>query len=127
MAKILTIVTTAEPPEDYTALAFSEEALAVNFAERFTDNMRYVAAWNKWLIFDGQQWQFDETRKTFSLARNHCRAAAVAANKNGKTIANAKTRAAVVALAGEDRRLAATVDQWDTDPWLLNTPGGVVD
>jgi putative DNA primase/helicase len=30
-------------------------------------------------------------------------------------------------LAQEDRRIAATVDQWDTDPWLLNTPGGVVD
>lgn len=26
-----------------------------------------------------------------------------------------------------DRRLAATVDQWDADPWQLNTPHGVVD
>jgi putative DNA primase/helicase len=33
----------------------------------------------------------------------------------------------VVSLAGEDRRLSATIDQWDTDPWLLNTPDGVVD
>jgi putative DNA primase/helicase len=32
-----------------------------------------------------------------------------------------------VSLAGEDRRLAATVDQWDGDPWLLNTPDGVID
>ena len=30
-------------------------------------------------------------------------------------------------LARADRRLAATVDQWDADPWLLNTPDGVVD
>ena len=39
----------------------------------------------------------------------------------------AKTRAAVVSLAGEDRRLAATTEQWDADLWLLNTPDGVVD
>jgi putative DNA primase/helicase len=44
-----------------------------------------------------------------------------------KRIASAKTRAAVVSLAGEDPRIAATVDQWDTNIWLLNTPGGVVD
>jgi putative DNA primase/helicase len=25
------------------------------------------------------------------------------------------------------RRHAATTDEWDADPWLLNTPGGVVD
>ena len=42
-------------------------------------------------------------------------------------ICSAKTVAAVVALARADRRLAATTEQWDADPWLLNTPGGVVD
>jgi putative DNA primase/helicase len=26
-----------------------------------------------------------------------------------------------------DRRIAATINQWDSDPWLLNTPGGVID
>jgi phage/plasmid-associated DNA primase len=26
-----------------------------------------------------------------------------------------------------DRWHAATVDLWDADPWLLNTPGGVAD
>ena len=30
-------------------------------------------------------------------------------------------------LSKADRRLAATIDQWDADPWLLNTPGGVTD
>jgi putative DNA primase/helicase len=38
----------------------------------------------------------------------------------------ARTVQAVERLARADRRLAATVDQWDADPWLLNTPGGVV-
>ena len=42
-------------------------------------------------------------------------------------LASAKTVAAVVQLAKSDERLAATVDQWDVDPWLLNTPAGTVD
>ncbi len=33
----------------------------------------------------------------------------------------------MVSLAAEDRRLIATIEQWDTDPWLLNTPDGVID
>ena len=42
-------------------------------------------------------------------------------------LASAKTVAAVERLAKADRRIAATVDQWDTDPWFLNTPSGVID
>ena len=34
------------------------------------------------------------------------------------------TVAAVEKLSRSDRRFAATVDQWDVDPMLLNTPGG---
>ena len=39
----------------------------------------------------------------------------------------AKTVAAVELLARSDRRLAATTDQWDADPWLFNTPAGTVE
>ena len=35
--------------------------------------------------------------------------------------------AAVERLAKADRHHAAIADQWDADPWLLNTPSGVVD
>ena len=127
MAKIFNIRREEEPPD--TAPAFSEEALALRFAERHAAERRYVSAWNKWFSFDGKQWTVDETRETWSLARKLCREASSGVNKvrEAKSIANAKTRAAVVSLAGEDRRLAATVDQWDADPWLLNTPGGVID
>jgi putative DNA primase/helicase len=38
----------------------------------------------------------------------------------------AKMVAAVQTLARADRRIAATVDQWDAEPWLLNTPDGIV-
>jgi putative DNA primase/helicase len=116
-------------PVNDDAPQFSEEAIALEFAARHADTLRYVAKWNKWLVWDGTCWREDVKRRVFTLARKLCREIARSANKEGarKTIASAKTRAAVVTLAGEDTRLVATVDQWDTDPWLLNTPGGVVD
>jgi putative DNA primase/helicase len=108
---------------------FSDEALALRFAAQNAGTLRYVAAWSRWLIWTDTHWQLDETLKAFDLSRDVCRAAAGECNKQklSSAIASAKTVAAVERLAKADRRIAATVDQWDADPWQLNTPGGVVD
>ena len=114
----------ARPPE------FSDEALALRFAEIHGADLRYVAAWNKWLRWDGARWQSDDTLMAFDYARYVCRRAATECCSHPRiaaAIASATTVAAVERLAKADRRHAATIDQWDADPWLLNTPGGVVD
>ena len=97
-----------------------------SFADRHANDLRYVAAWGKWLHWDGSRWLFDETHFAFHVARAVCRDAAAGCNKASvaKSIASAKTEAAVVTLARTDRRLAATTDQWDADIWALNTPAG---
>ena len=109
--------------------AFSDEALALRFAELHADDLRYVAAWGRWLSWDGARWQFDDTLAAYDLVRKVCRVAAAQCNKIklASVLASAKTVAAVERLAKSDRRIAATVDQWDTDPWSLNTPDGVID
>ena len=112
-----------------SAPAFSDEDLALRFALRHAGDLRYVAAWSKWVQWTGSYWRFDDTKLAFDLSRKVCRDAATECNK-GKVasgLASAKTVAAVERLALADRRIAATVDQWDADPWLLNTPHGVVD
>jgi putative DNA primase/helicase len=108
---------------------FSDDALALRFAERHASEMRYVAEWSTWLIWDGTRWQFDRILRAFSCARLICREAAASHNKvkGGKELASAKTIAAVERLARCDDRLVATGDQWDAEPWLLNTPKGVID
>ncbi len=112
----------ARPPD------FSDEALALRFAKRHARDLRYVAAMGKWLSWDGARWRTDDTLHAFDLARRMCREAAAGCNtKAKKGIASAKTVAAVVTLARADRRLAASAEQWDADPWLLNTPDGVVE
>lgn len=121
---------TAEPfRDDDVSPAHSDEALALRFADRHADDLRYVAAWGRWLKWDGSCWRFDETLHAFDLSRRVCREAANEANKASvqTALASAKTVAAVERLAKADRRLAATIDQWDADPWLLNTPSGVID
>jgi putative DNA primase/helicase len=107
---------------------FTDDALALHFAEKHKDSLRYVAALGRWLIFDGMRWRYDETLTARDYARKICREASVRCkNKSAKTIASAKTVAAVERLAQSDRRIAATVDQFDADPWLLNTPDGILD
>ncbi len=109
-------VADARPP------AFSDEALALGFAKTYRDELRYVAAWSKWMIYGGGRWALDETLKAFNLSRVVCRKAAAECNtKAKKTIASAKTVAAVERLARADRRLAAITDQWDPDDFLINT------
>jgi putative DNA primase/helicase len=114
-------------PSDYIAFD-SDEALVTQFVSRYADNLCYVAAWGKWLEWDGQRWRFDDTLHAYDLARRICREIASSYEiKIGKAIASAKTIAAVERMGKTDRRIAAVTDQWDCDPWLLNTPGGVVD
>lgn len=111
-----------------TAPEFSDEALALAFAETYADQLRYVAAWNRWFRWTGQVWAQDDTLLAFDYARGICRDAATGSTNpsTATRLGSAKTVAAVANLARTDRRLAATVDQWDPDPWLLNTPDGVV-
>ena len=113
----------ARPP------AFSDDALALRFAERHANDLRFVAAWSKWLSWTGKRWEFDETLAAFDKSRAICREAAADCNKSkiAVALASGKTVAAVDKLAKADRRIAATIDQWDADPWLLNTPDDVVD
>ncbi|MGC2784746.1 MAG: phage/plasmid primase, P4 family [Roseiarcus sp.] len=111
------------------APAFSDEALALQFAESHAGDLRFVAAWNKWLIWEGTHWRFEETLRAWDFARRVCREAASQCNKGkmASALASAKTVYAIERLAHSDRRLAATADQWDADPWLLNTPNGAID
>jgi putative DNA primase/helicase len=99
----------------------AEDSLALEFASRHAGHVRYVAASGRWLTFDGICWRFDDTLHAFDRARDICREAARDCDKTGtaSAVASAKTVAAVERLARADRRLVATVDQWNADPWLF--------
>ena len=107
--------------------AFSDDALALRFSDLHADSLRYVATWSKWFRWNGMFWEQDTTLLAFDLVRDLCRRIAGEANEGGKGLASHRTVAAVASLARADRRHAATIEQWDDNPWLLNTPHGTVD
>lgn len=108
---------------------YADDALALRFTERHGDDLRFTAAWGRWSVWDGLVWKQDETLKVFDLAREVCREQSACCGDKHLTarIASAATVAAVERLARADRRHAAIVEQWDADPWALNTPAGMVD
>ena len=40
--------------------AFSEEALALQYAEEHAPRLRYVSEWGKWMLWDGSCWKQDK-------------------------------------------------------------------
>lgn len=129
----LPAVAVSAMPSDSEAPPYSDEAMALYFAGLNAHELRYVAHWSRWKIWDGRRWIDDRTMAGFHRVRGICRetamayAATVKTPSGPKAIASAKTVNAVLSLSRSDPRLAATVDQWDTQHGLLNTPAGTLD
>lgn len=116
----------------------SDHELALRFTERHADDLRYVAVWDRWLIWDGKRWAVDARLRVFDLVRTLCRDV-LAEHLNDQALTerqrfslrnrlgSAATFWAVVKTAGSDPRHAVGVEQLDADPWTLNTPGGELD
>lgn len=115
--------------DDNRPAGFTDDALASAFSAQYAEDWRYVAAWGYWLHWDGKCWRREDTLRAFDSARLICRSAASHCNKVSVAtkVASANTVAAVERLARADRRHAATTEQWDNDPWLINSATGVVD
>jgi P4 family phage/plasmid primase-like protien len=113
-----------EPP----AVSDTEFALADEFIDVHSADLRYVAKFGKWQVWRGSGWKEDETVRVFDLARRICRRAA--ANKEkpiAKAISKARTVAAVETLARSYPSVAATADQWDMHPMKFNVLSGTID
>jgi len=117
---------TAAAPTASPAPEFSEDYLALDFVRRAA-KFRWSPG-PGWRIDDGVTWQRDEKMSRYTLARHVVRDAAARAStdKEARGLASARVVNAVLSLAQTDRRIVVSNDEWDADPLLLNTPGGVV-
>ena len=117
------------PPVEIVPPEFADDELALRFSSIYARALRYVAAWGRWMAWDGSVWRHDDTLRVYDLVRATCRAASSEASAPilQSKLASGRTVAAVEKLARSDRRHAATAQQWDDNPWLLNTPRGIVD
>jgi putative DNA primase/helicase len=103
-----------------------EEAIALAFADRHVDDLRYVPAWHRWYRYNGGHWVHDETAQAVDDLRALCREMATHGEKSASSVAvvaSARTVFAVERLARVDQRLATAVSRWDANDWLFNAGG----
>jgi putative DNA primase/helicase len=104
---------------------FSDDDLALQFSEKHKNDLRYTAKWGTWHLWSQTRWAEESTMRAYDMARKICRSAAAAEGVDKQAVAritSATTVGAVERMAKADRSHAMTVEQWDADPWLLNTP-----
>jgi P4 family phage/plasmid primase-like protien len=123
---------TQPPRRPLTQLGNSERLV-----DQFGDCLLYCHPWNSWLTWDGRRWRMDTTGRTTTWAkevvRNIYREAGDAETKEeraalaswAKSSEAEKNINAMIALARS--ALPALPEDFDTDPWLLNTPTGTID
>jgi P4 family phage/plasmid primase-like protien len=106
----------------------TDDAIGLRFSAEFADVLRYVADWNRWMLWDGRVWRRDNTLRVYDLIRKTIRAIGPESpdERVRAKLAAASTVAAIEKLVRSDRRHALEADNWDANPWLLNTPVGIV-
>lgn len=110
----------------------SEDSIAESFAAQHGDDWRCVRPWNKWLFWDGEAWLEDRSDSRVEPMRQLLRAAAnsgVARNLTAdarRKLGKQAVAYAALRYAETDPRIRSLPEDWDTDPYMLGVPGGVV-
>ena len=108
-----------------------EDEIARQFAESYARRLVFDHTSQRWSTWTGKRWLLDETDSVFFLVRNFCREARLAVEAYRRSPPNQMAKISfagnVEKAARSDPRLAVTAAIWDTNPWLLGVPGGVVD
>lgn len=121
------------PPDDAAADPapdLSHDSLAYWLSrEHFRGDARYVAAWGLWMLWDAVQWRADDRLRHLTLIRDYLRRTALTAPdpKTSRELRSDRVRSAVERTARSNPEIATSANVWDSDKWLLGTPGGTVD
>lgn len=109
------------------------------FAARYRNDVRYVDARRKWLVWEGSRWVWDKDKsielRTKELARSiHQESLAVGDMDQRKALQDwalksegAGKRKALLDLAAAESGITIGIDALDLDPWLLNCENGTLD
>lgn len=128
---------TEGPAVDADGAAIGSDAwLAHRFVARHGEEMRYCPKLGGWMYWDGTRWAVDDLDLVGSWAARVGRDAADALIAHSATPTEARSlprwcnseRAVqqLLRYASREQRIVARVEDFDVDPWLLNTPEGIV-
>jgi putative DNA primase/helicase len=106
----------------------TEDSVALAFADRYRDELRFDHHVGKWYVWDGARWRCEDTCLAFFQARELVRELAKGMSDKVRLITSkAAFCGSVERFARADRVFAVTSDVWDRDGYLLGTPAGTVD
>lgn len=113
---------------DLRPVEYSDDAMGAHLVERLGDKWRALpdGTWRKW---NGKFWEFDDHNQVKQQSRLSSRI--IAHTTETKKVQNAVSSHGVVTAAIKfaqvDPRMIVSRDAFDKNPWLLNTPAGIVD
>jgi putative DNA primase/helicase len=110
------------PPPSSSPANLTEQAVMRLFVDENKDRLRYNHDTKTWLIWRGHRWREDGRHKHFAMIKALCRSLG-----RGYAIQKIKFARAVEEGARSEPEFSAVSADWDADPMLLGTPGGVVD
>jgi putative DNA primase/helicase len=110
----------------------TDDGNALALVEHHGDKIRYCDDRGRWLHWTGQRWEW--CGRSGGVVREYAKALARALPENDREQAAHKHRSlsaagttATLTQAASDGRVAVNFTELDADPWILNTPGGIVD
>lgn len=126
-----------EPTDDQDGVAMTSDlANAYRLRDQHGDDMRHVRGLG-WMVYDGQRWAQDETaasRRAHAVAKSIFGEAADADGETAKKLAawaiasqNRSGLKNMLDVASALEGLAAKVEDFDSDPMVLNALNGTVD
>lgn len=108
------------------AYALDEDGVIRAFTDRHQNELQFDHHAARWYRFDGQHWQREETLLAKHYARDLSTTLA-ARDPRAKALKKVGVWEAIERGARTAREFACTADRWDSDTFLLGTPGGTVD
>lgn len=142
-----------KPGEAGATLSYTDLGNSRRFRAKFGENIRYIHAFDKWLLWKGDRWEIDEAEQVMGMAReipaiiaeeaaDHYRAAARARSKEEREARQKQAEAALkgatkaegvrsiknfLELAQSERGMSVRPDALDTHHYQLNVQNGTVD
>jgi putative DNA primase/helicase len=120
------------------AVRLTDVGNASRLVARYGNELRYCAAWKKWLVWDGRRWAWDDRQRVREYAkavtRDMLHHAAELPNGLQKAVAEHALRSqkadrlrGMIDLAQSDPAVAMVPTDFDADPWLLTVRNGTLD
>lgn len=117
----------------------TDDGNAILYVELHGHDVRFAVDAKQWYAWDGQRWQASADTLIEDRARQTTRALAdlarditddqqrVTALRHATSSGSANRIAAIPKLARSDSRIGVRTREFDADPYLLNTPTGILD